>query len=187
MATRSIPTVAEFAGERYLPFVQTYKRSWQTDERLLRIHLLPRVGRLFMDEVTAEHLQQMLAGMQKAGYAPGTCARPIIIARYMFSLARKWKVPGVLDNPASGFPLPKDVQRTRYLSEDEIERLVQALQTDINRTAADAILLLLLTGARRNEITHAKWMYVGFGSRFSPSPNFKIRDAPHGRTEHRRL
>jgi integrase len=160
VASRSIPTVAEFARQRYLPFVQTYERSWQTDERLLRVHLLPRIGKLFMDEVTAEDLQQMLASMKKAGYAPGTCARPIIIARYMFSLARKWKVPGVLENPASGFPLPPDVQRNRFLSNDEIKRLVIALEHDLNQVAAKAILLLLLTGARRNEVTHAKWEHV---------------------------
>jgi integrase len=140
--------------------VQTYKRSWQTDERLIRIHLLPRIGRMFMDEVTTEHLQQMLARMKDAGYAPGTCARPIIIARYMFSLAKKWKVPGISDNPASGFPLPQDVQRNRFLTENEVERLLQALHRDLNQAAAKAILLLLLTGARRNEITQARWQHV---------------------------
>jgi integrase len=144
--------------------VQTYKRSWQTDERLIRIHLLPRIGTLFMDEVTAEHLQQMLVSMKDTGYAPGTCARPIIIARYMFSLARKWKVPGVQENPASGFPLPRDVQRNRFLNKDEIKRLLQAIEQDENQGAAKAILLLLLTGARRNEITHAKWEHLDLES-----------------------
>ena len=41
---RSIPTLRTFVEERYLPFVQTYKRSWQTDEIVLRVHVLPRLG-----------------------------------------------------------------------------------------------------------------------------------------------
>jgi integrase len=157
---RAVPTMAEFSREKYLPYVQTYKRSWQTDERLLRIHVLPRIGKLYMDEVKPEHFYQMLASMKAAGYAPGTCARPVIIARYMFSLARRWKISGVLENPASGIPLPRDIQRNRFLEHDEIERLIYALDHDTNQVAAKAILLLLLTGARRNEITHAKWEHL---------------------------
>src|SRR5690606_37484902 len=70
---------------------------------------------------------------------------------------RKWKVPGVVDNPAAGITAGPDVQRNRFLSEEEAEALMHALHVDENQTAARSIMLLLLTGARRNEITHAKW------------------------------
>jgi integrase len=40
-----------------------------------------------------------------------------------------------------------------------------AIETDENRTAALAITLLLLTGARRNEITQAKWEYINWERR----------------------
>jgi hypothetical protein len=46
---RSIPTLRSFVEERYLPFVQSYKRSRQTDEIVLRVHVLPRLGHLFLD------------------------------------------------------------------------------------------------------------------------------------------
>src|SRR5450759_5518908 len=36
---RSIPTLHAFIEDRYLPFVRTYKRSWRTDETVLRIHV----------------------------------------------------------------------------------------------------------------------------------------------------
>lgn len=39
---RDVPTfVAEFVAERYLPYAKTRKRSWETDETMLRNHLLP--------------------------------------------------------------------------------------------------------------------------------------------------
>ena len=53
---RSIPTLRTFIEDRYLPFVQTYKRSWQTDEIVLRVHVLPHLGPLFLDEITTEHI-----------------------------------------------------------------------------------------------------------------------------------
>src|SRR5665213_2726226 len=60
----------------------------------------------------------------------------------------------------AAYQSPPDVQRNRFLDKNEIERLVEALAKDENQVAAKAILLLLLTGARRNEVTHARWEYV---------------------------
>src|SRR5262245_52912954 len=44
-----------------LPFVRTYKRSWQTDEIVLRVHALPRLGHLFLDEITTERITEIIA------------------------------------------------------------------------------------------------------------------------------
>ena len=48
----------------------------------------------------------------------------------------------------------------RILTAEETDRLIASLGEDENRAAAQAIMLLLLTGARRNEITRAKWENV---------------------------
>ena len=37
---REIPTLAQFVRDSYLPFAKSAKRSWQTDETVLRIHIL---------------------------------------------------------------------------------------------------------------------------------------------------
>ena len=103
---RSIPTLRIFIEERYLPFVQTQKRSWRTDETVLRVHVVPHLGHLFLDEIAAERLIDMVATMRTDGYAPGTIARVVVILRYLFNLARKWKVLKGHDNPAAGIPMP---------------------------------------------------------------------------------
>jgi hypothetical protein len=36
---REIPTLARFVQETYLPFAKSAKRSWRTDETVLRIHI----------------------------------------------------------------------------------------------------------------------------------------------------
>ena len=157
---RCIPTLRTFVNERYIPFVQTYKRSWQTDETVLRVHVLPQLGPLFLDEITTQHIIDIVATMRRHDYAPGTIGRVIVILRYLFNMAHKWNVLRGNENPASGIPIPPDVQRSRFLDKGEIEKLVEALAKDENQLAAKAILLLLLTGARRNEVTHARWEYV---------------------------
>lgn len=162
---RSVPNLADFVSEKYLPFVKTYKRSWGTDETVLRIHVLPPLGKMALDEITAEHIIALIAGMRSEGYAVGTSNRVVMILRYMYNLAAKWKVPGVTRNPTGGIELGQEMHRNRFLTREEAQRLVDAITVDENRTAANAILLLMLTGARRNEITQAKWEHVLWNER----------------------
>lgn len=162
---RAIPTLAEFVSDKYLPFVKTYKRSWNTDETVLRIHVLPSLGRMALDEITAEHIIALVAQMQERGYAAGTSNRVIMIVRYLYNLAAKWKVPGVASNPTRGIEMGRESERNRFLTREEAQQLVGAIAADENRTAANAILLLMLTGARRNEVTQAKWEHVLWNER----------------------
>jgi len=48
-------------------------------------------------------------------------------------------------------------RRHRYLTNDELVRLWAALTTHSERTSAEAIKLMLLTGARRGEVLGATW------------------------------
>ena len=162
---RSIPSLAEFVSDKYLPFIKTYKRSWGTDETVLRIHVLPSLGRMALDEIAAEHIIALVARMRGGGYAVGTSNRVVMIVRYMYNLAAKWKIPGVAKNPTSGIEQGHEAQRNRFLTREEAQRLVDAIAVDENRIAANAILLLMLTGARRNEITQAKWEHVLWNER----------------------
>lgn len=157
---RAIPTLRSFIEDRYIPFIKGYKRSWKTDETVLRVHILPALGRYFLDEITPEFIIELTNKMRSAGYAPGSVGRVIIILRYSFNLAIKWKATPPGTNPASGIPVPPDVQRSRYLTEEEADRLISSIEMDENQVAAKAIMLLLMTGARRNEITQARWSDV---------------------------
>jgi integrase len=162
---RAIPTLAALVRERYLPHVQSYKRSWRTDETVLRLHILPRLGALHVDEIGGQAIAELLQAMREQGYASGTTNRVLILLRYIFNLARKWKIPGIRENPTFGLSTAPDVQRDRFLSYEETQRLIVSIEADENRVAARAIMLLLLTGARRNEITQARWDYIDWGAR----------------------
>ncbi|MFN3659370.1 MAG: tyrosine-type recombinase/integrase [Pseudolabrys sp.] len=170
---RAVPLLRDFVAERYLTYVRTYKNSWVTDETVLRIHILPRLGHLALDEVKTDAISNLINRMREDGYAPGTMNRVIVILRYIYNLARKWKVPGGAENPAAGLSAGPDVQRNRFLSEEEAEVLVRSIHADENSTAARSILLLLLTGARRNEITFAKWDYVDWKNKTLLVPKSK--------------
>lgn len=162
---RTIPTLAELVRDRYLPHVKSYKRSWCTDETVLRVHILPALGFQYVDLVRAEPIAALVERMREKGYATGTTNRVVIVLRHIFNLARKWRVPGVTENPTGGINLAPDVKRERFLSLEEAQRLIVSIEQDENQVAAKSIMLLLLTGARRNEITHARWDYLDWEKR----------------------
>ncbi|MEA2978198.1 MAG: hypothetical protein QOF09_21 [Alphaproteobacteria bacterium] len=162
---RSIPTLAELVRDRYLPHVKSYKRSWRTDETVLRIHILPVLGSQYVDQIRAEPIAALVDKMRERNYSTGTTNRVVIVLRHIFNLARKWRVPGVTENATAGINLAPDVNRERFLSLEEAQRLVVSIEQDENKVAADAIMLLLLTGARRNEITYAKWEHLDLEKR----------------------
>jgi len=170
---RASLTLAELVQSRYLPYVKEYKRSWKTDETILRLHILPALGRLYLDEVTPERIGDLVRTMRVKGYAVGTTNRVVILLRYVFNLARKWKIAGVNENPTGTLQLAPEAHRERFLTAEETRRLLLSIAADENRTAANSIILLLLTGARRNEITHAEWAHLDWRKRTLLVPRSK--------------
>jgi integrase len=170
---RGIPTLAEFVRDSYLPYVKSVKRSWQTDETVLRVHILQKFGAYRLDQITDQGIASLIARMRDAGYASGTTNRVLVLLRFIFNLAKKWGVAGSIKNPTAGLKTAPDVCRERFLTHDEVRRLFSALDADENKVAACAIKLLLLTGARRNEITYAKWEYVNWERRTLLVPRAK--------------
>lgn len=162
---RASQTLAELVSTHYLPHIRAYKRSWKTDETILRVHILPELGSRYVDAIKSQDISSLVASMTEAGYATGTSNRVVIVLRHIYNLARKWRIPTVKDNPTAGIVLAPDVNRERFLDLDEAQRLLSSIRDDENSVAANAILLLMLTGARRNEVTYAKWEYVDWEKR----------------------
>lgn len=155
---RQTPVFADFIRDHYLPYIKTYKRSWKTDDSLLRNHLLPRFGRRHLDEIERADIQKMHAERRAAGAAPGSANRLLILMRYIFNLALRWETPGVQDNPCRGVPLlEENNQRERYLTVDEAQRLQTAVRRSENPVLRYIVPMLILTGARKREVLDARW------------------------------
>ena len=155
---RAIPTMAEFAEERYMPFVKGYKKSWDSDDSYLRNHVLPRFGSHHLDQVSQQEVVEFHHAMRAKGYALATCNRMLVLLRYMFNLAKKWKLPGADFNPTIGVPMYEaNNARERYLTAEETQRLKVALVRSDNTQLQYIVPLLLMTGARKRELLEAQW------------------------------
>ena len=175
---RKMPTLTEFAYERYLPYVKSYKRSWQKDESILKHHILPRFGRLHLDEITTRDVSLFHLSLPSKGYAPGTANCMLVLLRYMFNLARKWDFD--LKNPASGLSkLEENNVKQRYLNPEETQRLYACLQESGNTQLKYIVPLLLLTGCRKRELRGAQWDHFDLERRTWRIPLSKSGKARH--------
>ncbi|MDR5900315.1 tyrosine-type recombinase/integrase [Halomonas vilamensis] len=176
---KDIPTFGEFVAGHYMPFIKGYKRSWETDETLLRNHVLPKIGNLYLDEIKRQHLIEVFSE-HRATHKPASTNRMIVMTRYIFNLALKWEVEGMTRNPTAGIDVyPVNNQRERYLKDDEALRLFEALEASPNPLLPFIVAMLLLTGARRREVLNARWEDVDLDSRL-----WRIEFNKTGKTRH---
>src|SRR5271169_1000474 len=177
-AARAAPTVQDLF-ERYaaehLP--RKAPRAAADDRSMWRQLILPRLGSMKVDAVGHADIDALHADVSTG--RPVRANRAVEVVRKAFNLAIRWGWR--TDNPASGVHRNHEERRTRYLSPAEILRLSEALAAHPERTSANAIRLLMLTGARRGEVLGARWdMFdLDTGVWIKPSAHTKQR------TEHR--
>jgi integrase len=156
--------------------------SWATDASNLRRHVVPLLGRRHLATITRTDVQRFQAdvttGKTKAPDAPSGKKRGRVRVRGGAGTA--WRATAVLaamlgwaatrglrpTNPAEGVQLNKLKSRERYLTDQEVARLGEAMASveakGANPNALAIIRLLLLTGARYSEIASVKWQHVDF-------------------------
>ena len=177
---KQIPTFGEFIRDRYLPYVDGYKKAAWSDRSYLNNQILPVLKDKYLDQITKQDIINLHHGLRKQGYAAGTCNRSLILVRYAFNLAIKWEIPGVKTNPSKDVPLFDDsVKKERYLSQDETQRLYTAVQQSDNPMLQYIIPMLILTGARKREVLDAKWDDFDFERR-----QWRIPITKSGRPRH---
>ncbi|MCL5796335.1 MAG: site-specific integrase [Gammaproteobacteria bacterium] len=159
---KKVITIADFAMNHYLPFVKIDKRSWGTDESLIRNHVIPNFGKLYLDEFTPQHLFRFMEKQTKT-YANGSVNRIVIIMRYMFNLALRWNFAGVKSNPTADVPMLEEHNaKERFLSEEETQRLIFWVNKSPNKMLKYIVPALLYTGSRKREILDLKWSDINF-------------------------
>lgn len=176
---RSIPTIAEFYRDNYLPYLQSYRRNMQSDFSFHHTHLLPRFGSKHLDEITQQDVIFAQQSMRTAGYAAGTANKFIVQLRYMYNVAKKAKIPGAEFNPAAGVKQYTVQGRERFLTQAEIQRLCDAVEKSQSKQLKYIVALLLMLGCRKRELLNAKWEDFDLDRR-----TWKIPLSKSGKTRH---
>lgn len=151
---RAAPTVADLAQlYRELHLQRKRPSSRRNDEVIMSRHILPALGKRRLADMRRTEIAALHREISKT--APIAANRCLAVLSKMFSvgIAEEW----CIDNPVKKVERNPENKRNKYLSPAAIARLAEALLAHSDRTAANALRLLLLTGARRGETLLAAW------------------------------
>jgi integrase len=185
----------EFA-ERYLSeFAAPRKKpaSLLADRRNLELHILPHLGDRRLIDIDRQSIMKMHASQRAT---PVAANRSLALVSHIFTVAEKWGLLAMRGNPCKGADRFRERPRERYLSDDELHRLGEALKTAemgyqavdwstyssrsclVRTTAEDwravaAMRLLIFTGARMTEILSLRWDWIDKGRGVGRLPDSK--------------
>lgn len=153
-AERTEPTVNQLADEYLERYAVVHKRarSVSEDRRMLDVIIGPRLGSLRITAVGKRDIEMLHASLKATPYQAN---RVLSLLSKMFSVAVEWS--WCSDNPTHGIPRFNEDRRERWLTAEELHRLELALDAYPDRSAANCVHLIMLTGCRCGEAAKAAW------------------------------
>ena len=149
---------ADFIENTYLPWSKIHKGSYDDDVRITSLLSDFFTGRT-LAEIKPAMIEKFKAHRIGAGRAPATINRELSVLSKVFTLAVRHEAAEA--NPCQGIErFALDNERVRYLTEDEEQRLFEAMGD--NEQLKDIVTIALHTGMRRGEIFNLKWFDLDF-------------------------
>lgn len=135
---------------------KVHKRSWMSGDRSYLNSLKPFFGSLDLSGITAEKVGEYIEKRLQS-VKPSSVNREIALLKVMFAKANEWGYSEA--NPVRTVrKFPEPLGRTRYLTDDEIERLYAASEPILREICA----LLINTGLRKGELEKLNWSDLDF-------------------------
>lgn len=163
---REAVTLKEYFDQTYYPAQQAIletnqkkARSVRRDEENMRLHIAPVIGNRPIKDISCFDVERVSTAVLKAGKAPRTAGYCLATIRQTINHAINTGA-FVGNNPVKAARKPKtDNKRERFLTEDEADRLLDAL-AEKSVQVRDMALLSLHCGLRAGEIFALTWANV---------------------------
>ena len=152
-ATQTGRTFADLAKD-YMENAESYKRphTLYDDHGMLRSVILPRLGPKLLASIEQQDIQSLHRSL-KATPHRGNRVRALLSSMFRHAINNGW----LTTNPVTGIPRYPEPPREVWLSKEQVGALKKALAAYSAQDTANAIRLLLLTGARPGELLGAQW------------------------------
>lgn len=149
-----------------------HKRTWKDDESRFKRVLLHWSNRK-LSTITTELVKDLHVEIDEK-YGPYAANKMLELLGFMWRLGAK-QLKFSTPDPTSGILRFPKQSRKRYLTRAEIPRFLDALarlpsETQTQQTTVDCILMSLLTGARRSNVSAMRWEDVDMSERIWSIP-----------------
>ena len=158
---RTGDTVRDFAPIYLDRHAKKRKKSWREDERRLVNHVVPVLGSKKLKDVARSDVAKLHTKI--GATRPVEANRVVEVLAMMFRKASEWGfLPEDARNPAAGVQAFKEKSRERWVTEEEMPLLWQAIAEEDSEYVRAVLRLYLFTGVRKNELLPRKWEDVKF-------------------------
>ena len=134
--------------------------------RYFQKNIKPLIGKLKLDDVNARDIRAIIHKISSDGH-PSVSNKALYLCKALFKHAQKLDL--TLRNPASAFEVSdaggSEKSRDRALSIEEIKTTLNVLRENATIFTRDnylAVVLILIFGNRKTEVTQAKWEEFDF-------------------------
>lgn len=170
-AIRLAPTLADYATAYCDVYGKTRPLAPATIKearRALVTYALPRFGKKKMADVTASDVRSMVAdARERSGYGQANRVRAVLSKMFNLAIADEIRI----SNPCKGVERCAENQRCEYLPPEHVRALLTACDAYDDQAAANAVRLLLFTGARLREVLNAEWAQFDLNAGFWTKPS----------------
>ena len=140
----------------------------------------PKLGKQILEDITRSHVEEMV---YQNDNRRTTANHALVLLRLILDKAQQWEFMSSKRNPCSNVTKFKTLAKERFLTDNEITRLVNTLDQFegaclAHKNAITVIRLLMMTGCRKNEITRLRWDEL-----FLDEGVLKLKDSKTGKKE----
>jgi len=139
-------------------------KSVEDDTRYINKDIKPRLGSKSLSEIRSKDIVKIHSSLADT---PIKANRLLALLSKIFNLSEEWEYRDSNTNPTQHIRKYKETPRERFLTQDEIIVLEKVLadaeqKNEVSPSVIHALRVLLMTGARLQEVLTMKWEYVDF-------------------------
>ncbi len=129
-------------------------RTYESYELLSRVHVVPELGRVLLQQLDPQHVQALLATKLKSGLAPQTVRHIRTVLRRALNFAMKWNL--VARNSAALVDPPRlERYEVKPLTPEQARAFLAAAQ---NQRLGALYVVALSLGVRQGEVLGLRWI-----------------------------
>lgn len=153
-AERDAPTVRDlFEQYKELRIAKKSTRAAADEMSMWEQRILPVFGKTKLTDLTLADLERLHRDITRDFPIRANRVHEVFRAALNYAKDQGW----ITRNPADGVKKNREQPRHRYLSNEELVALANAMENHPETYSVDAIRLILLTGARKSEALQAEW------------------------------
>ena len=139
-----------------------FKKSWKEDQRRIQTRIIPALGNKSILDISRADVQRFHSRLgEERGHIESNRILMLLSAIYEFARKREI-IPVSHPNPCRMIEKFREESRDVFVKIENLPRLVESIQQEPNQYVRAALMLILLTGARKTELLTAQWAWLDF-------------------------